>query len=297
MCTTPESERAKAMAYTNQVAAEVQALFDSPILSGIKNKAKRLASAKLIVATLLRADGKDWAKQIRLQHATATKKDRYKNAIMKVAAQDLLREWNASVNRSKGKAGVSDTWKGEIGSVKDQNSYSSQPQVNPNAKKVDLSGIDRSQYTTTAECVQDIMMNHGADRQTAVNFCSMPGMNLKDNNGPPSNNNTRSASVQPDFVKIHNSLFPEQWGQTPYPTKRKSKVQLRNAKLDNSNSWVSTMKAMQRRTGLDPVDIAYHPPTTNKGEGSKLRSASSVPNSSTVPAVFKASNLLFKDVI
>lgn len=289
MYSTPETQRAKAMAYTNQVAAEVQALFDSSILSGIKDKAKRLNSAKLIVAELLRADGKHWARQRRATIASATtnnsnKSAIYKSAIMKVAAQDLLRQWNASVNNNKNKGGGSGTYPINDEDTVDK-SYTNAPQANPQAKNIKFP--PRSELgATTSECVAKLKSDYAASNDVAVAYCTAPSV-INDNNNDNKNTNTKSASIP-------SSIYALGLAQKP-PTN--TKVRLRNASADNNRpAWISTMKAMQRKTGLDPENIAYY--HNDKGSNmNKLRSAS-IPNSSTtIPAVFKCSNMRFRDVV
>jgi hypothetical protein len=75
-------DQAKARRYIQQVTAEVQKLYNSQILSGIKNDARHMSAAKQIVSELLSASWKDWR---RLPRA----KEKYRSAVI---AEDLIRK-------------------------------------------------------------------------------------------------------------------------------------------------------------------------------------------------------------
>jgi hypothetical protein len=136
---------------------------------------------------------------------------------------------NSSKNNNKSKGGMSDTWSNV--NQKDQNSYTSAPDANPNAKTLDLSSIDKSQYTTTAGCVQDVMDNHGADRKTAVDFCTTPGMNLNNKGNGNGNSNTKSASIPSSIYALGLAQKPVTY--MPPLTTTKTKVAFRNAAVNN----------------------------------------------------------------
>jgi hypothetical protein len=78
------------------------------------------------------------------------------------------------------------------------------------------------------------------------------------------------------------------------PPSTKTKVRLHNAAVNNRRpSRISTMKAMQYKTGLDPENIAYY--FKDESNNNKLRSASGTATATTdsiaVPAVFKAGHM------
>jgi hypothetical protein len=240
-----------------------------------------MAVAKHIVSQLLSASWRDWRKLPRT-------KDKYRSAVV---AEDLIRRdyrrWSRKQAATTTKKGVSDTWKSEIGGIKGQNSYSTGDVGRMgNPKDLDLSKIDTSHYQTTQQCVQDLMDNHGADRDTAVNACISFGLERKNNSGNNSNGQTKSASVKqtPDFVKIHNSLFPEQWGDTTYYPPS-TKVRLRNAAVvDNRPAWFRTMKHLEKKMGTNTDNIGTGRAVGDGDDGSRLRNASSSSSSAKIPA-------------